>query len=202
MGSNKRRNKMKTQKRITALTITALLTAGITLNFSGCSKESPLSATANVEQEVPVLAKPGAGSANHQVYPQYSSVTLRYQEQQNKYMSGTMKVTNGSYLQVDASSLKPPADYNGQDVTLNMVVEKDPSNGQLIYTFGISGCQFTPAAELWFDWHDLGSKKAKLFYIDENGEYIETEPQYEDKRGKKLMVRVKHFSRYALAHSE
>ena len=67
--------------------------------------------------------------------------------------------------------------------------------------FGPSGSQFSPAAVIELNWKDLGVDSAKLYYIEENGNYIEQTPDNIDFQGKTMMIQVNHFSRYALAWS-
>ena len=83
-----------------------------------------------------------------------------------------------------------------------MSVEKDLLNGQLIYTFGPSGCSFEPAAEIWISWKELDTQMADLFYIDEANQYIEQNPEDIDFTLKRFKVLISHFSRYAVAYSD
>ena len=93
----------------------------------------------------------------------------------------------------------PPGTPERARVTLTMLVEKDKDRMELIFTFGPSGCQFSPAGEVWLDWKDLHSEEATLYYIDENGAYIPQTPDHVDKQGRRMKIYIDHFSRYALS---
>ena len=111
-----------------------------------------------------------------------------------------MNVPGGSTFHLTQGSLTPPPGTPlGDDVTLTMLVEMDSSNNELVFTFGPSGSQFSPAAEIWFDYSDLGSTMATLYYIDSNGNHIPQQPDDVDLQGKRMKITVDHFSRYALA---
>ena len=64
---------------------------------------------------------------------------------------------------------------------------------------GPLGCQFEPAATVWF--HYTGSSVPNLYYIDENGNYVEQPPGEIDTQNQWIMLKIHHFSRYALAWS-
>ena len=187
----------------TFVSLTAgLLMAGLTLTFNACTEQSPYEPVDNQAADSNSSLNKKAQGRESKIYPQSASMTLRYQSSQNQYGNGKMSTLNGSSFQVDNGSLTPPPGTpQGQKVTLTMAVDKDEATNELIFTFGPSGSQFNRGAELWFDWHELGSRNAKLFLIDADGNYIEKTPEYEDKRGHRFMVHVYHFSRYAVAWS-
>ncbi len=82
-----------------------------------------------------------------------------------------------------------------------MVIEKNATGDELIFTFGPHSSQFNPPAEVWFDWTDLDSKNVKLFYINDDGNYEEMHPDRVDRRGQRMLLWIPHFSRYAVAWS-
>ena len=206
---------MKTRRRIAALTVTALLTVGMTLNFSGCSKESAMGPS--IEQksnQAASLAKSNNGKAkgkNKQTapvqinYPQEAELTLVYDKEMRGFIGGNMHVLNGSKFHVNNCSFTPP---NGmpkkKPVTITMKVDKigEGSNAQLIFTFGPSGSEFNPPAQIRLNWQDLGINQPKLYYIKGQDKYEEMSPDHIDISNKTMILYVDHFSRYALAHSE
>jgi hypothetical protein len=203
---------METKRRIVAVAVTALLTVGMTLNFSGCSKETTMGPTIEKEQKVVSLAKSNNGKAkgkDKQIntpinYPQEDEMTVVYNKELKGFIGGNMHVLNGSKFHVFDLSFTPPK--NGpkkKPVTLTMKVEKEGEGNdqELIFTFGPSGCEFSPAAEIWLNWEDLGFDDVKLYYIQGN-KYIEQEPDVYESTNRRLKLKVSHFSRYALAHSE
>ena len=171
-----------------------LIALGLALNLGGCSKQSPMQSGDN---EI-------AGSLSKDViYPQSTSRTLSYVLSQGGYQGGNMQVPNGSTFHLQLNALTPPQGTTlGSDVTLTMLAEKDAARNQLLFSFGPSGCQFNPPAEVWFDWTDLGSKNAKLYYIDSDGVYHEQSPESVDFQGQRMSLRIDHFSRYAVAYSQ
>ena len=93
----------------------------------------------------------------------------------------------------------PVGTPNGADVTLTMLVERsEDGNNELIFTFGPHGSQFNPPVEITFNWEDLGSDTAILYYIDDNGNFIQQEPDQIDVQGKRMTLFLDHFSRYAI----
>ena len=175
---------MKTKKRIAAIVVTTLLTVGMTLNFSGCSKESTMGPSVEKEQSSSAftLSKgkgSGKGNPNNtgnepgsnakgsgkqardlaaNTYPQSTEMTLCYDQGIRGYCGGTMKLANGSQFHVDSNVLIP-ANGNGvkKPVTITMQVNKiENSKGMVLeFTFGPSGTQFSVPAEIRLDWTDL-----------------------------------------------
>ena len=202
---------MNTRKRFAALTVTALLTTGMALNFSGCSKESPIGPTSQTDQKL-TLAKVKDKTiteidvSTQEVlanYPQKASVTVEWDKVDGCYESAKMEIANGSVFKLKEGSLTPPpGTKDKKPVTLTMEMDFDQEKNELIFTFGPHGSQFSPRAEICLYWQELGINKAKLFYIDDNGDYIQQEPDQMDVKSKKMTLYVDHFSRYALAHSE
>lgn len=180
---------------------TAAMVFFLAASFNACVQNSPVQPErADSSGTAPQLAKPGGPKACD-TYVQTDSVTLKAQPSTDSYRGGRMSVPSGSYLVVSNGAFTPPdGTPPGQDVTLTMTVTKDATG--LHYEFGPHGSTFNPPAELWFDWHDLGSRRAQLYYIDESGNWIAQQPDYDDKRGKRFMLYINHFSRYAIAHSQ
>lgn len=113
-----------------------------------------------------------------------------------------MNVPGGSTFRLDNGALiPPPGTPYGDPVTITMLVEKIKGGKELLFTFSPSGCLFNPSLEVWFDWTDLNSNNANLFYIDSDGKYIEQGPESIDYQGHRMTLHIDHFSRYALAIS-
>ena len=184
---------MKKIKSFVASLTTAVLLTGLAINFNACTEQSPLAFVEDDAQDSVSLAKKSS-------YPQSASFTFLYQNNINGYESGNVNVPGGSRLHINEGSLTPPPGTPfEQSVTLTMLVEKDEVKNELIFTFGPSGCQFSPAPEATFDWTDLGFESTpNLYYVDENGNYILQTPDNIDVQGNHITFFVDHFSRYAI----
>ena len=82
------------------------------------------------------------------------------------------------------------------------MAEKNTESNELVFSFGPSGCQFSPAAQVKLSWKDLDIEMPTLYYIDNNGEYIEQQPADISTRGSWMLINIHHFSRYAFAWAE
>ena len=178
------------KKTLKSLTAAALL-AGLAMNFNACSEQSPLQS--DIQNSEVSLNKPGAGA-----YPQYAERTLTFHKGSGTYAGGNVKVNGGSTFHLEERALTPPPGAEGEPVTITMLVEKDKFRTELTFTFGPSGASFDPPAEVTFNWKDLHSSNATLYYIDDNGDYIPQTPDYVDIQNKKMTLYIDHFSRYAI----
>ena len=183
----------KTKSFIASLTMAVLLTS-LTLNFNACTEQTPFSA--NSDESTTTLAKV---RTNDNSYPQSTSGVVRFHKAKKQYRGLSLDLPNGSTFYVLGGALTPPADIAfGDPVTITMTCEKNSLNNELLFTFGPSGSQFSPAAVIELNWKDLGMEGATLYYVDENGNYIEQEPDKINLQGKTMMIQVDHFSRYAI----
>ena len=173
------------------------LSAGVLLVFMGCSGESPL------QPEDTQEAVTSSGAAKHDddsSYPQFGTYTFYYWKPKDAYRGGTLVCPNGTLLDLTACSLNPPPEIPwGQDVTIAATIDRDDIKNELIFEFGPEGCKFSPSAKVFLDYGDLGSGIPTFFYIDDNGNYIEQEPDDIDLTNKKVILYIDHFSRYAVA---
>ena len=202
---------MKTIKKITRTLTTGLVVLGLTFSFNACSEQSPLSSTGIDASLSKRDARASDGFDNSSdsatkdtAYPQSASRTLFYQGDSGEgaYEGGTVNVPGGSTFHLMEGALTPPPGTPlGEAVTISMLVEKSAVGDEFIFTFGPHGSQFNPPAEVWFDWTGSGSKDATLFYIDDDGNYVEMQPDRVDRRGQRMLLRIPHFSRYAVAWS-
>ena len=188
--------------------VTGLLFAGLTLNFNACNEQSPLqSSTSVADVSLTTLGKRLDRRDDSAVtYPQSAARTFHYgmgsDDTGEGYEGGNIMLSNGSTFHIEHGALTAPKGTQlDADVTITILVEKDEVNNELVFTFGPSNCQFSPAAEVWLDWTDLGSNNVKLFYIDSDGNHNEQTPDSIDRKGKRMLLRIEHFSRYALAWS-
>ncbi len=188
---------MKPVKRILSTLIKGALLAGLAVNFNACTEQSPLQSS-NISDTDTILLSKKANS-----YPQYNERKINL-DSYNKttgiytYGGGNLQVHNSSTFHLLGGSLTPPAELLGDKVTITMLVEKDDVNNQLIFTFGPSGCSFSPSAEVWLDWSNLGISAPKLYYVESNGNYIEQAADSIDLQGQRLSLHINHFSRYAI----
>ena len=182
------------------------------LYFNSCKHESPVNSLGIDDSIVDVpLAKKIKVSGNQGGiinpsghYPQTGSCTMYFEAYHQVYVGGNFTVKNGSSFTVPYASLTPPSGTPcGANVSVYMTVERDSAGNSLLYNFGPHGCQFNPAAEIWLRWKDLGGGGIpNLYYIDDNGNLIPQTPDAIDMKGKRLLIRVFHFSRYAVAFSQ
>ena len=195
---------MNRLKRMITSSMAVLLAAGITLNYSGCSKESPMSPTVDSDQQADfqILAKKGGkgkgkGGKSSTVGStiEQGSMTVKYSKRKKAYKGGHISLSQGSKFDVDKGSLTPPSELMKQDVTITMNVIQDANNG-LVFEFGPSGSHFAPAATVRFRY---AGSKPKLYYINNDGSYVEQQPDEVDKKNKWLVLKINHFSRYAVA---
>lgn len=136
-------------------------------------------------------------------YPQMTSCTAGFFKNWGQYKGAICKLANGSFFEFYNGSLTPPENIPwGEEVTITMRADRDVRTGELIYSFGPSGCQFDEPAILWLDYADLGSENATLYYLDEEGNRIEHLPDNIDFYNKRMCIYIDHFSRYAVAYSD
>lgn len=151
------------------------------------------SATLSKKKDAPAIA-----------WPLVKSKVFRFNNGANQYNGGNIKFPKGhkSKFVLEDSSLTPPPNIAfGEDVTITMQVDYDEDSGEMIFTFGPSGCQFSPAATIKLDYSVLGIDIPTLYYIDENGNYIEQPIEDINVNNKWIKISVHHFSRYALARA-
>ena len=201
---------MKRFEKILTHLLTAGLVAGMALNFSACSNEIAMGPTVDSDQqkvgEPEILAKKGGNSGNGgndgnepvYNYPLYTDLIF-LANSKGSFQGGQLKVENGTTFSFKSGSLTPPTGWTDDRITLFMEIDIDPAKNELLFSFGPSGCKFGPSATIWFNYADLGVSVPTLYYIDSNGNYIEQEPERIDYRGNKMLLKIDHFSRYALA---
>jgi len=189
--------KMKTFRKITGTFFTGLLLTGLTLNFNACSEQSPLGST-SIKNPQTVLNKVSKNESEETLdTTEQGSMLSRYYKKWDEYQGGKIILSHGSQFELFYGSLTPPAELQGQSVTLTMTAVQTASN-ELLFEFGPHGSQFDPPATVWF--HYTGSNP-KLYYVQEDGSYIEQQPDEVDSKNQWLMLKINHFSRYALAWS-
>jgi hypothetical protein len=181
--------------------ITVLVTIAVLLFLGGCEKQDALSSLdsgeINIVSSPTNFLKPGDPLPGD--YPQSGSCIAEFWAQKNGYKGNSINVPNGSNFSFQHESLTPPPGIPfGDPVPIMMLVEKDTINNELLFTFGESGCQFNPAAEVVFDYTDLGISAAQLYYIDDNGNYVPQSPASVNTKNKRMLIYVDHFSRYAI----
>jgi len=221
---------LKALRKTIATAVVGLLAVGMTLNFSGCSKESsPMGPKSeDLKTEISSLAKSGKstlrsnaesltttdyttltdGNTSYDLignYPQTGSGICMYQRSQKIYKGTQFHLDGASQFYLCNGALAPPSDWKkGKDVTITMTMDKN-TNGEIITSFGPHGCTFNPPARVILDWNKLGIPEGQipnLFYIEADGSYTEQKPDQVDMKNKWFILYIDHFSRYALAHSE
>lgn len=137
-------------------------------------------------------------------WPVTGSVTIGYNTGLDQYKGGkiTFGQNNKSKLTVERNSLIPPPGTPwGEPVTITMVMDYDSVNQEIQVHFEPHGCQFTIPAQLKIDYRFLDIDIPVLYYIDEDENYIEQQPDQIKANKKWLKIYMNHFSRYAVAHS-
>jgi hypothetical protein len=86
-----------------------------------------------------------------------------------------------------------------RSISTDIQAELDHRRKMLIFNLNPSECQFTPSAFVKFYWHDVDCKNVKLFYINNEGEYILPTNTYIDLKKKTLTAKLKNFSRFAIS---
>ena len=215
---------MKSQGRIVAVAVTAVLAVGMALNFSGCSKDSTMGPTFDEEQSNSVIAlskkkdkdksNNGNNNGNKSInndaqvksedWTKEGSKAFKYVKGLGYYNGGNIKI-NGTQTKFnfEGNSLTPPSDTQfREDVTITMKMEYNGTDNELIFTFGPHGCQFSPNARVRLDYKALGVDVADLYYIEDDGSRTLQLPEQMDVNKRYIKIQIDHFSRYALAHSE
>ena len=193
---------MKTIRTFIFPLIAAAFMAG---NFTACTQESPLAAGSSAatlsKRRLIATADNLTGTTEDNLTgtTEKGSMSARYYKKWDAYQGGKIILSQGSQFELLYGSLTPPPELYGQNVTLTMTVVQDPVTGELLFEFGPSGCQFEPAATVWF--HYTSSTVPNLYYIDENGNYVEQPADEVDTKNQWIMLKIHHFSRYALAWS-
>jgi len=134
-----------------------------------------------------------------ELYPQIGWHVYKYWKAQDSYRGGTLNMPNGTFFQLIAGSLIPPSPNDwGTNIKVHMEIEKNESTNELIFTLGPAGCTFNPAAKIYLSYDQLNIDAPVLYYIDNNGNYIEQEPDEIDLTKKSIILYIDHFSRYAI----
>ena len=174
----------------------------------GCSQDMPSQVEADMVtlQKKPVRTITTFEAIQDEAeskYPLSRSTTSYYFANRDLYKGTGIMLSDGSSFYFNNGDLTAP-DYwpAGENITITMTVEKDQINNELIFSFSPSGCKFDAPAEVWFYWGEIGEPVPELYYIDQNGELIETYPDNINISGKSMCLFIDHFSRYAVAYSD
>lgn len=203
---------LETQKKLTKQGIVcmnirkifaAIFGVILLISINACEESNPLDSSllsTNFDNTSQLNALPD--TSINIMFPMFNSKTFYYIDSLGYYEGGNIKFTgNKSKFNMDDSALTPPAaTRKGYGVTITMNVDYDQTNNELIFEFGPHGCQFSPAAQVKLDYNPLGIDVATLYYIDENGNYIEQLPDEINLNKKYMMITLNHFSRYAVAY--
>jgi hypothetical protein len=145
----------------------------------------------------------GTSEGTASSYPQSGSAVAEFSASRNEYNGVAITLANGSVFYMVGGALTPPdGTVFGEPVKIDFTAERDERNNELLFSFGPSGCQFTPAAEVKLSWKDLNVDIAPtLFYLEGKRKRIVQQPDQIDLKGKWMIIKIDHFSRYALAWS-
>jgi hypothetical protein len=137
-------------------------------------------------------------------WPVVESYTYEFNTALGYYNGGKISFgsENRSKFEIEPGALTPPSYIPwGDPVTITMEINYDSTARRLDFTFGPHGAQFSPRAEVKIDYRALDVDIPKLYYIDDNGNYILQQPDQIDANKRWLIIKIDHFSRYALIHS-
>ena len=157
-------------------------------------------------------------------YPLSGSVDILWNSDSCYYEGGNIHFEDGTKFHVKSDAFIPPkhllkyyfeenGTYDYQDiaeirkiskkrkpVTITMRIDLDKEKNELIYTFGPHGSRFSKPARIVFDYSSLGTNTANLFYIENDGSYVEQPFDHIDIKAKKIYLYIDHFSRYAMSY--
>jgi hypothetical protein len=199
---------MKTIKKTVFSILAGITTCIMVLSFNACNEQSPLtpkdiSVEGGKLSKRPTLRTSTAvvetdNSLTATTTTEKGSLTPRYFRKWDEYNGGKILLSQGSQFELLYGSLTPPSDLQGKEVTITMTCIQDNANGELLFEFGPHGSTFEPAATIWF--HYPGTNP-RLYYIEDDGSYTEQQPDDVDTVNQWLMLKIHHFSRYAMAWS-
>lgn len=205
---------MKTRKRITAILITVLLAVGITLNFSGCSKDASKmigpSSEDNYNQQTSLAKKKTTLS----MYSSTETALAQESNYQSWYKEQMVNMNQGGWIQCNHTRLNIPAGALDTNTKISIFIQDKPVEGlpgaiQRDYTFGPSGTVFNKplTLELSYQGADLNGQpesSLQIYYYNKVTGIWESMGGIVDASGDKVVFygTINHFSRYALAHSE
>ena len=209
----------KRRNFIASLTTTVLLT-GMTLNFGGCTKDSPMSSTADTDKKAhfQILAKKGGGGNGNNVDTgdgeasgpkTYSaSYTVKRTKNGSYKGSGLFNIAGRweVFAEVRGGSLDSYfAEQGINQVTITVVMIEElvtlldgRSYYNLDFTFGPSGAHFEPEFQLKVDGRYV-STGVEIWLYDEYGVALEGRQEFVS--DDQLVFYIPHFSRYAVAWS-
>ena len=152
-------------------------------SINSCEKTNPvepINSESNFNTSSGLNALPD--TSTNRMFPMFNSETFYYIDSLGYYEGGNIKFAgNLSKFNLEYGALTPPAaTRKGYGVTITMRIEYDQINNELIFEFRPHGCRFNPGAQVKLDYNPLGIDVACLYYIDENGNYIQQTPDYID----------------------
>jgi len=181
-----------------------LFLLAVILGFLNCSKNPDITSVLNENQDDEYFTFNNLDSTdqNNESYNiQKDSCTLFYIQNIDEYTAGSITFGTGSFLKIPAISLTPPEELGRNNVVITMSIHMDSINKELNFTFGPHGCEFKIPATLCLSWKQLNCNRATLYYLDESGNRKERLPDQVDYSNKRMILQIKHFSRYAVAYS-
>lgn len=194
---------MRTIARTLAIIFTALFLSAL---VSGCQEEysSGISGPENYVTATTANNLQGKQTPSIQQsrnFVEAKTDTAMFHPESRGYKKSQITLDQGSKFTIPKNALTPPKGMWGQDVIISLSVEVTDEADELNVTFGPHGSQFDPPAELRIKYDQLGNQVPNLFYIDEDGEYIEQSPDDIDEQGQFIIIYLHHFSRYALSRA-
>ena len=200
---------MKRFERILTHLLATGLVAGMALNFSACSKDSPIgpdNIDTPLEQEFQIVSL-GQGMPS---LAKRISVTKRITSKhggklvlKHKWMD-----SNGNKVEIKVA-LEIQKDGISEDAELSLTLDDEQFLGNLDLVFGPHGTVFDKAAELsikakGLDLSDFDEKTLGLYYDTEDGKWEKRnweKREVNTEKGEIEIVKAKlpQFSRYALA---
>lgn len=98
----------------------------------------------------------------------------------------------------DAPCNSVNSEVSNRYISSDIQAEIDQFKNMLVFSLNPDEFKFSPSAFVKFYWHDVDFKNVKLFYINNDGEYISPKNTYLDLKNKTLIAKLKNFTRFAV----
>lgn len=180
----------KVTKLLASLSLVSMVIIFAFVTWS-CSEQTPLQPE-NTAFDFS-LAKKGDG------WQRSGLRSFDYTSKSQGYEGGAFFVADAATFHVEAGAIVPPKNIdNAETIAISMLVKKQPDRKRTHFVFGPHGCRFDPPAEVTLAWPYRESVNLKLYYIDDNGNYLEQAPEDIDINDDHITLKIHHFSEYVV----
>ena len=176
-----------------------LLLAMLYISCESLNSTAPESGTENTRYAIGTENYRNLLPADLPTYPMQESTLVAYDAANAAYASASIVLTNGSSLSFSASSLMAPDGFAAEPLLITF--SATIADNQLHYNFTPQGCSFTTPATVTLNYSDIfGMGAARLFYIAENGDYIEIQPASHNLFFKTMTIQVTQWAEYIISY--